>query len=340
MSGAAVPSRTGPPEPEPGPSDPLTSLPAPAPGTVRRTLSIEVAPEPTWDRGSVVVATARDLLVGSDGAGRELDTRRLTVTLDAASRMTALSGDVPGPVREDLAGTSTVGRFRARLATLADAGLDPGSLVSAVLDDLPTVRLITGYAMVMEQPQVSPPPSDRRSPMVGICAGWAPDATADRRIRAGTPLLAALPTAPAPASMMAATDFHAEPPLRAGSMRRRRILDVTPRGDRLDVFEYFRDSHLDAALREGSLHEYVVRASVSADDALVLTEIGVEPRALPFPECPLGSRHVTDLLGTSLHEIDGAVRAGLSGTRGCTHLNDVLRFLRYVPVLRVLAAAG
>jgi hypothetical protein len=336
-----VPSRTGRPEPDPGPTDTLTSLPAPASGTVRRTLSIEVTPEPTWDTGSVVVATSRDLLVGSDGAARTLDTGALTLTLDAASRMTALSGDVPGALQEHLVGTSTVGRFRARLATLAGAGLDPGSLASAMLDDLPTVRLISGYALMMEQPQVFPPPSDRRSPMVGICAGWAPGATADRRVQAGTPLLAGLPAAPAPASMIAAaTDFHPEPPARAGSMRRRRILDVTPRGDGLEVFQYFRDSYLDAALREGSLHEYVVRASVSADDAFVLTGIDVEPRALPFPDCPLGSRHVTDLLDTSLHEIDGTVRTGLSGTRGCTHLNDVLRFLRYVPVLRGLATAG
>jgi hypothetical protein len=60
----------------------------------------------------------------------------------------------------------------------------------------------------------------------------------------------------------------------------------------------------------------------------------VEPHALPFPECPLAAPNARDLTGVSLREITGTVRARLSGTRGCTHLNDVLRFLRYVPALR------
>lgn len=340
MTDSAVPGRDGRDEPEPGPRDVLTALPSPPPGTARRTVSIEVTPAPTWDRGLTIVATARDLLAGPDGAGRELEARELTVTLDTASRITALSGDLPDPVRDGLAGASAVRGFRAHLATLADAGLEPDSLASALLDDLPTVRLISGYAMMMERPRLFPA-SDRPSPMLGICTGWAPGATADGRIRAGTRLLGMVPSAPALASMtQAATDFHAEPPARPGSMRRRRILDLTPRGDTFEVFEYFRDSHLDAELREGSLHEYVVRASVSAGDPPLLTGIDAEPRALPFPECPLAAPRVADLVGTSTHEIVGAVKTRLSGTRGCTHLNDVLRFLRYVPALRTLVAAG
>ena len=46
-------------------------------------------------------------------------------------------------------------------------------------------------------------------------------------------------------------------------MRRRRILDVTARGGGYEVFEYYRDSHFDAGLREGALHEYEVRARVA-----------------------------------------------------------------------------
>jgi hypothetical protein len=328
------------PGPEPGPRDVLTSLPTPAPGTVRRTVSLEVTPEPSWDRGLVVAATARDLLVGPDGTGRVLNARGLTVTLDARSRITAVSGDLPTPVMDGLAGSSAVSGFRAHLATLAEAGLDPCSLESALLDDLPTVRLISGYASMMELRREFPH-SAGRSPMLGVCAGWAPGASADRRVRSGTPLLTPLPPAPALASMTTdAVEFHAEPAARAGSMRRRRILDVVRHGDALGIFQYFRDSHLDPALREGSLHEYVVRATASAGDRLSLTGIDVEPRALPFPECPLALPHVPDLLGTSLHEITGTVRARLSGTRGCTHLNDVLRFLRYVPALCSLAPAG
>jgi hypothetical protein len=37
--------------------------------------------------------------------------------------------------------------------------------------------------------------------------------------------------------------------------------------------------------------------------------------------------------GAPLRDITGTVRERLAGTRGCTHLNDTLRFLRYVPAL-------
>lgn len=320
--------------PEPGPGDVLTSLPAPAPGTVRRTVSLAVTPDPTWDKGLVVEATARDLLVGPDGVGHDVDSCELTVVLDARSRITGMSGAVPAEIVDGLVGAPAVSGFRARLA---GSGTDPDSLAAALLDELPTVRLISGYAAMMQRPQVFPPPEQRSSPMVDICTGWAEGATADRRVSAGATLLATLPPAPALATMTTAdTDFHREPAVRPGSMRRRRILDVTPRGDTLDVFEYFRDSHVDPALRESSLHEYVVRGTTSADHRVLLRTLDVQPRALPFPECPLASANATDLLGTSLAEVTATVRNVLAGTRGCTHLNDVLRFLRYVPALHAL----
>jgi hypothetical protein len=46
-----------------------------------------------------------------------------------------------------------------------------------------------------------------------------------------------------------------------------------------------------------------------------------------------GYARLIELTGASLRGITGAVRDRLSGTRGCTHLNEVLRFLRYVPAL-------
>jgi hypothetical protein len=187
--------------------------------------------------------------------------------------------------------------------------------------------------MMMEMPEVLAKAGGRRSPLIGVCAGWAPEATADRRAQAGVPLLSSAPAAPALAAMTARPgDFHQEPPARSRSMRRRRILDVTPVADGYDVFEYFRDSYFDPRSREGSLHEYVVRAKIAADGVTV-EDIDVTPEALPFPECPLASPNARDLVGTSLGEITGTVKSRLSGTRGCTHLNDVLRFLRYVPTL-------
>jgi Protein of unknown function (DUF2889) len=236
----------------------LTSLPDPAPGTVRRTLSLEITPDPDWSAGLRVTAFARDLVAGAGGAA-------------GRPGMTALRS-----------------------------------------------------------------PRDRRSPMVGICAGWAPGATADTRVRAGVPIMKGTPPARALASMT--PYFHAEPAPRPRSMRRRRLLDVSSADDGYEVFEYYRDSHFDSGLREGALHEYEVRARVAhceGDPAAgyTLERIDVVPHALPFGECPLAAPHAADLTGTPLREIAGTVKERLAGTRSCTYLNDTLRFLRYVPAL-------
>jgi hypothetical protein len=115
-------------------------------------------------------------------------------------------------------------------------------------------------------------------------------------------------------------------------MTRQRLLDVTARGSRYEVFEYFRDSYVDPAGAEFSLHEYVVRATVAAE-GLVLRSLEVDARALPYPECPLAAGPARSLVGVPLARIQDEIRTSLAGTRGCTHLNDTLRFLRFVPAL-------
>jgi hypothetical protein len=324
----------------------LTSLPDPAPPAVRRTLSLEVSPDDDWTAGLRVTAAGRDLLVTGGGGSLVLRTARMSVSLDIASRITGIESELPAAVTDPLIGATVVRGFRARLAGL-DA-LDPSSLESAVLDELPTIRLISGYARMIELIGLTGADGvveaagaggsggggadDRRSPMVGICTGWAPGATADTRVRAGVPILNGTPLAPSLASMT--PYFHAEPDPRPRSMRRRRVLDVTAQGSGYDVFEYFRDSHLDAELREGALHEYEVHARVApAVGGYALEHVDVVPHALPFGECSLAAPNAADLTGAPLRAITGTVRERLAGTRSCTHLNDTLRFLRYVPAL-------
>jgi hypothetical protein len=340
----------------------LTSLPDPAPGTVRRTVSLEVCPDGDWSAGLRVAASGRDLLV-TGGGSLVLGAARMSVTIDGASRVTSIESDLPVAVTDPLIGATAVRGFRARLAVLDE--LDPTSLESAMLDELPTIRLISGYAQmielialtgadgVVEAAQAAEAPGgpgipargphhdsgsqhDSRSPMAGICAGWTPGATADTRVRAGVPLMDGTPPAPALATMTAF--FHAEPAPRPRSMRRRRILDVTAGDGGNEIFQYYRDSHFDAALREGALHEYEVRARVAPDEGdrageYRLERVDVVPHALPFGECPLAAPNAADLTGAPLRDITAAVKERLAGTRGCTHLNDTLRFLRYVPAL-------
>src|ERR1700722_13660240 len=328
----------------------LTSLPDPAPDTVRRTLSIEVSPDGDWSAGLRVTASGRDLLVTGGGGDRVLRAARMSVTLDTASRVTGIESELAALVTDRLIGATAVRGFRARLAGLDD--LDPSSIESAVLDELPTIRLISGYARMIElitltgadgvveaaagEAAMTSPRSDhdRRSPMVGVCAGWAPGATADTRVRAGVPLMAGTP--PAAALALMTPYFHPEPDPRPRSMRRRRILDVTARGSGYEVFEYFRDSHFDAGLREGALHEYEVHARFGPDEGdpageYTLERVDVVPHALPFGDGPLAAPNAADLTGAPVRDITATVKDRLAGPRGGTPPQDTLRVLRDVP---------
>ena len=291
--------------------------------------SLAIEPAGGWDEGVVVEAVAQDSVAGpGDGPVAILGTASVTAALDAGSRLTALRGDVPAGVAGALAGLAPATGFRKELARLAGAGLDPHSLLAALLDDLPTVRLISGYARLIEMP---PPLTSGRTaaPVLNICRGWAADGTASRLAASGQSVITGTPPAPAFGELLAgAAGSMSEPDLRPRSMRRRRILDVVPAGPEVEVFQYFRDSHIDAGGGEGSLHEYVMTARLSAGD-LVVRAISVEPRALPFPECPLAAPNAGLLVGLPIEDIESAVRSTLGGTMGCTHLNDVLRFLRF-----------
>jgi hypothetical protein len=316
-----------------------TALPAPVPGSIRRTLSLEVAPDPDWNAGLRVSALGRDLLAGTGpGSSRVIGTATMTITIDTASRVTRIESGLPGTVTAPLIGAAAMRGFRARLAGLT--GLDPASLESAVLDELPTVRLISGYARMIELSAGADGAAERsarrgqQAPTVGVCAGWAPGATADRRFAAGASIVTGTPPAPSITSMT--PYFHAEPAPQPRSMRRRRILDVATRPDGPEVFAYFRDSHFDAGLREGALHEYEVHARAAADAGCTLKHLDVVPHALPFGECPLAAPSAADLARAPLSDVSATVKERLAGTRSCTHLNDTLRFLRYVPVLAEL----
>lgn len=324
-------------------SDPLARLPDRRPGSVRRISSLAIEPAGEWDNGTVVTGVSQDSMVG-DGAVILLRTVSVRAALDAGSRLTSAGGDLPAEVVAALIGRSPVSGFRKELARLAVAGLDPGSPQAGILDDLPTVRLISGYARLMELP---PLVAEGRSaaPALNVCRGWAADGTASRLAAAGQSVVTGTPPAPPFAQLLGEapdepvggrTASFDEPPLRPRSMRRRRVLDLVRVGPDLEVYQYFRDSHIDVDGGEGSLHEYVMTARLSSAE-LVLREISVEPRALPFPECRLAAANPRQLIGLPAAVIEGSVRSALSGTMGCTHLNDVLRFLRFTTALAAAA---
>lgn len=337
-------------------TDPARELPRRRPGSRRRVSSLAVSAPDGWDAGTVVEAAAGEFATSPDGALSPRGQARLRARLGPDWCAAELDGDLPSPeLAARLTGLPVNRGFRKALAAAASDGLDPGSLITALLDDLPTVQLVSGYARLLEgAPLPAPKPApvtlpvtekpirmaDPRAdggrplgPMLNICRGWAPGGTAHQLILDRKPPVTEIPAAPAFADLLADPDtFDGEPPLRPHSMRRRRVLDVVPGDGQAEIYEYFRDSHIDASGRERSLHEYEVTAVVTTAD-LTVREITVTPRSLPFPECPLASPNARTLVGTPLTEIDGEVRSRLAGLAGCTHLNDVLRFLRFATAL-------
>jgi hypothetical protein len=68
---------------------------------------------------------------------------------------------------------------------MAAAGLAPDSLVAALLDDLPTARLIAGYARLLETGAASAADRPGSAPLLNVCRGWALEGTAHRLARSG-----------------------------------------------------------------------------------------------------------------------------------------------------------
>jgi hypothetical protein len=307
-------------------TNPLLRLPARRADSVRRTSSMQMLPDPSWDAGIIVRAVAQDRAVDGDATVRPLESNRMDVSIDDRSKIVSLDATLPRWIVDDLVGRPAISGFRAVVAGLAANGFDLTSPMAALLDDLPTVRLISGYARLMKEPPIQGMGGGH--PILNICRGWAEGDTAHQNSIAGRSVVNTTTAAPPFEEMLDdPQDFLDEPASRPDSMRRRRILEIAPDGDGFTIFEYFRDSYTDDNGAESSLHEYIVRAHSDAE--FVLTDIAVEPRALPFPECPLASPNAGELRGTSLREVHGSVRQLLAGTKGCTHLSDTLRFMRF-----------
>jgi hypothetical protein len=128
------------------------------------------------------------------------------------------------------------------------------------------------------------------------------------------------------------------PPI--GTVRRLRRLDVGPATDpaTIGADAHFRDSFVGAD-EEMVMHEYLVRARFDRH-RLALEAVDVEPRVLPWQACPAAVASAGTLVGARVDELAGRVRAELSGTSTCTHLNSTLRSLADVQALLAITGPG
>jgi len=321
--------------PRPGPRRALAASPAAAPGSVRRTLSLDVT-RPDGLLGPVVAFLAgRDRVVDAAGRAQVLGEVSLVVRV-------AVSGDVEGieggpPALSEVVGASLRSGFGRRAAAALPEVATRRTLLAALLDELPGAYHVSGYALA--RGGVLPDGSDgpaRAALQADVCAGWAVGEPLHDVLAATGHI--AIPSGPhAPALEHDDPDgWHALAPLGEGTVRRRRLLDVARAEGAagLDVRAHFRDSWSGDGT-EIALHEYGIEAAVDGDGRIAKVE--VDARVLPWDSCPGAVPSASRMVGVAVADLPARVRADLVGPSTCTHLNSMLRSLVDVSAL---AAAG
>lgn len=331
------------------PNDPLAAVPARLPGSLRRTMHVDVGARQEWVIPLPIAGGARDLRTGDDPADPEvLDEVRVEATFDRDRSLVEIAADPPADWVAQLVGTRAGGGFRRTLAELVPPSAS-SSLLRQVIDDMPAAALISGYAILRVARRAGVKPASLTPPnaidhMVDLCSGWRAGGTAASSIGSGEGIpMQDTPPAPHLVGVLhgsAADDawaWHDMPLLPPDHMRRRRLLDVQARSDgSFTVWAMFRDTVGEDDGSESVLHEYAVRA-VGAHGVLVAVE--AEPRVLPFKECPGAADFVNELAGMPVAQLALTVPDTLTSTHSCTHLNDLLRALGGLTGLLAVAAA-
>jgi hypothetical protein len=312
-----------------GPQLPATETPDRAPGSIRRTSSIDVVRRdgPT---GEVCVAgRARDLATDSTGTARVVAHRTLDATLAPTLELRTLTTEPPEPALAPLVGRTVAAGFRGAAVHAVPNARAAADLLYLLLDDLPVATLVSGYAL-QRAGLVAGMPRERYAPTVDLCAGWQAGGTLMQVVETnGMPPMTLGPAAP---RLLRADDpdaWHALPEPAPRTVRRRRRIDVTTVGNALHVDAMFRDSHFDDDIVESVVHEYSLRATIDPV-TLTITDAEATPRVLPYVECPSAAASTTRLVGLALDAVRDRVRSEFVGTSTCTHLNDLLRSLEDV----------
>lgn len=284
--------------------------------------------------GAVVVdARGRDLRTEPDGGATVLGTARVKATIAyvPSREITAITVDPPVAGAERLVGVAASSGFRQVVDDALPGERATRSLRYQLLDDVPTVTLVSGYAL--QAGGERPPRAAVSLQHADLCAGWVTGGTILAGVEAdGHPPVVTGPEAPPldrPGDPLAWHDVDA---LASHAMRRWRRIDVWPAGGVVAVECFFRDSHVDAGGFETVVHEYTVHAEVDRT-TMRFTRCDTTIGALPWIECPGAAVSSRRLVGSPTDGLRAWVRATFVGPPTCTHLNDTLRALEDLPAL-------
>ena len=307
-----------------GPQRPVTGWPLLAPGTLRRTSTIDTHPD---GRGQFRAdLRARDVRIGADGTVEVIDDVVVRAHLSAGV-IDEIAGD--DPRLGQLRGTRVGSGFRAAITALLGADVARSTALHLLLDDWVGASLVSGYgtlhAAIVDATE-EPMGDNVADHLAGICAGFAPDASVVDFFRRNLLMPCAHgPLAP-PLAEPADDALHPAEPLRAHGMRRMRRLDLSEGGASATFDAHFRDSHVDGFDVETIVHEYTVAGTVDLATRII-TEVDAAARVLPWQECPGALASARRVNGMNVGDLRNRIRTEFVGISTCTHLNDTLRSL-------------
>jgi Protein of unknown function (DUF2889) len=320
--------------------NPIGPAPVRRPGSIRRTSSIDTSWPEGYGKPMLMQGTARDIWT-PEGGGVPIvlaqDSYRIMAS--AAREILSIFVSPDRPHAQRLVGVRGGGQSRAALTEIMAEERIKGSPLYLILDDYAGASLVAGWvwsrwiddweAMAARSGLKST--AGRGGNMEGVCTGFSPGSSAllggggsrmkDQSCITVPPLLN--PDDP--------DGWHSLATQEGVGMRRARRIDVWREGEELAIDVGFQDSGTqpDSADRI-AIHEYHVQARTKDGR---LAELNVDPRILPYRECPGAVIHTQRMLNAPLAELRAAVLATLPGILGCTHLNDVLRSMGEVPTM-------
>ncbi len=309
------------------------------PGSIRRTSSIDTS----WPDGRAgnmsMVGRARDAVTPPGGGApvicaedefrARLQWDRTIVEIEATPSRDAI---------HELVGARGGGYLRQAVDDRLPDERRAATPLHLLLDDISGASLVAGWAwsrwttewqrsLATAAPMASRPA--RRS-MEGICAGFRPGSSALNSDGTSSPNQSFTDVVDL-RSPDDADGWHMFTIQEGVAMRRARRIDVWV-DDLIWIDSAFQDSATNPQGGRTAVHEY--RLTATADPiTLRLLTVEAEPRVLPYPECPAAAANAPRMVGTPLSELRSKVLQTLSGTAGCTHLNDALRALAEAPAL-------
>jgi Protein of unknown function (DUF2889) len=320
--------------------NPIGPAPLRRPGSIRRTSTIDTSWPEGHGRPMLMQGTARDIWTPADGSAPivlAVDSYRIMAS--AAREILSIAVSPDRPQAQQLIGVRGGGQSRAALAEIMAEERINGSPLYLILDDFAGASLVSGWvwsrwvndwAEQMANPEARTKMGQKGS-MEGVCTGFSPGSSA---FLSESPSGISDQSSTVVPSLVHPDDpdgWHSVATQEGVGMRRARRIDVWYEGDDLAIDVGFQDSGTQPDSTDRiAIHEYHVQAKTRDG---VLAELKVDPRILPYQECPGAVAHAQRVLGTPLTDMRAQVLSTLPGILGCTHLNDVLRSMAEIPAV-------